>query len=66
MSGFWLKLSFYWGGPKTHRKEEPNLYGSVNTIERDLAAFSHQLLKALLIPYWKTARTGLVAQRGYR
>jgi hypothetical protein len=55
------EVRFLLGGPKTHRTEEPNVYGSVNTIERDLAAFSHQLLKALLIPYWKTVRTGLVA-----
>jgi len=32
-------------------------------IEKKFAAFSHQLLTALLIPYWKNERVGLVASQ---
>jgi hypothetical protein len=42
-------------------KHDEKLYVFVRDVEARFAAFSCQLLSALLIPYWKIKRVGLVA-----
>lgn len=46
-------------------KPDEHDYDFMTRIEKDLAAFSQRLLSAVLIPYWKDKRVGLVESEAY-